>query len=78
MATQLDCFDWQDSAALVANVLVSEAIDRDVADVARLDPQRQPPGQVKFAQCLEAWLNDPVVRLPVGQLNTRPRLLTKK
>jgi predicted nucleic acid-binding protein len=32
----------------------------------------------KLAECLEAWLNDPVVRLPAGQLNTRLRLLTKK
>jgi predicted nucleic acid-binding protein len=33
---------------------------------------------VKLAKCLEAWLNDPLVRLPVGQLNTRLRALTKK
>jgi Asp-tRNA(Asn)/Glu-tRNA(Gln) amidotransferase A subunit family amidase len=33
---------------------------------------------VKLAQCLEAWLNDPLVRLPVAHLNTRLRLLSKK
>ena len=33
---------------------------------------------VKLAECLEAWLNDPLVRLPAGQLNTRLLLLTKK
>jgi hypothetical protein len=33
---------------------------------------------LKVAQCLEAWLNDPLVRLPVAQPNTRLRLLTRK
>lgn len=32
----------------------------------------------KLIECLEAWLNDPLVRLPTGHLNSRLKLLAKK
>ncbi|MCC8948211.1 type II toxin-antitoxin system VapC family toxin [Bradyrhizobium sp. Arg62] len=33
---------------------------------------------LKLAKCLEAWLDDPLVRLPAGQLTSRLKVLTKK